>query len=75
MKRLLAFGGFADDAQGILAAVYRLALVSVKLRLKIVTLELGVASFADADGRRVLFYYPQFALGHIQSLAHLTGRQ
>jgi hypothetical protein len=33
VKRLLAFGGFADDPQSVLAAVYRFALVCVELLL------------------------------------------
>jgi len=33
MRQLLAFGRFADDSQGILAAVQRLANMSIKLRV------------------------------------------
>ena len=71
MKRLLAFGGFAHDPQGILAAVQRLALVGVELCLNVGILELGIAPFADA---KPLFHDPQFALRHDFSLAHREGR-
>jgi hypothetical protein len=51
---LLIFGSFAHDPQGVLTAVYWLALVSIELCLDIGILELSVAPFAYADGRRVL---------------------
>ena len=81
MKQLLAFRGFAHDPQSVLAAVYGLALVSIKLYLKVgvrirkTRLELGIAVFADADGRsRSFFHDPQASLRHDASLAHLAGR-
>ena len=74
-NRLLVFGRFAHDPEGILAAVYRLAFVGVELCLKVGTLKLSVAPFADGDGRRGWFYDSQFALLHGFSLAHLAGRQ
>jgi hypothetical protein len=67
--RLFVFGRFANDPQRILTAIYRLALVGIKLCLNAIALELCVASFTDADGRRGLFYDPQFALCHDLSLA------
>jgi hypothetical protein len=76
---LLAFRGFPHDPQSVLAAVNGLALVGFKLCLNIgvwarkVGLELGVAPFAYADGRRALLYDPQFALLHDCSLAHQAG--
>ena len=75
MKKLLAFCGLADDPQSVLAAVHRLALVSVELCLNIGVFELSIAALTDTDGRRGLLYDPQLALGHVQSLAHLGGRQ
>jgi hypothetical protein len=74
MKRLLVFRGFSHDPQSILAAVYHLALVGVKLCLNIGILELSVASFAHSYGRRRrLLYDPQFPLLHNCSLAHSAG--
>jgi hypothetical protein len=54
-NRLLVLGRFAHDAESVLAGIYRLALVTVELLLKIVPavgLELGIAAFANANGRR-----------------------
>jgi hypothetical protein len=73
-KQLLAFRSFAHDPQGILAAVYGLALMGIELGLNIGILELSVAPFAYADGRRTLLHDPQFACRHDCSLAHLAGR-
>lgn len=73
MNWLLIFRGFADNSQRVLTAVYRLALVSVELGLNVIALELRVASFAHADGGRVLFHDPQFALCHAPSLVHREG--
>jgi hypothetical protein len=73
-NELLVFGCFAHDPQGVLAAIYWLALVGIKLRLNIDTLKLSVAPFADGEGRRGWLYDPQFALLHDCSLAHWTGR-
>ena len=56
-----------------MAAIYRLALVGVELGLNILAFKLGIAIFAHADGRKGLFYDPQFSLGHVQSLAHREG--
>ena len=69
-----------DDSQGILATVYRLAPVGVKLCLnidiweKFAGPELSIATFADADCRKGLLYDPQFALLHDCSLAHSVER-
>jgi hypothetical protein len=70
VRRLLAFGGFAHDPQSVLAAVYRLALVGIELRLNVGILELSIAPFADA---KALFHNSQFALRHDFSLAHREG--
>jgi len=70
-NRLFVLGRFAHDPQSILAAIYRLALVSVKLCLKIGTLKLSIAPFAD---RKARFYSSQFALRHDCSLAHMARR-
>jgi hypothetical protein len=74
MKRLLAFGGFTDDADGVLAAVQRLALVGVKLCLDTI-LELRIASLTDTQNGYAIFslHDPELALLHDCSLAHLAG--
>ena len=72
--RLLVLGRFAHDSRGILTAIGERAFVGVKLCLNIGILELSVASFTYADGRRGSLYDPQFALRHDCSLAHLAGR-
>ena len=78
---LLAFGCFAHDAESVLATVYGLALVIIKLHLNIgvwireTRLELGITPFANADGRDWRFLHdPQFAIQHDCSLAHQAGR-
>jgi hypothetical protein len=77
--RLLIFRSLAHDAEGVLAGIHRLALVRIKLCLNIGTwrrkarLELSVAPFAYADGRRGPLYNAQLALLHDCSLAHLAG--
>ncbi len=77
MKHLLAFGGFADDSQSVLAAVYGLALVGVEYALNALLracFELRVASLADAKNLPWgALYDPQFALLHDYSLAHSAG--
>lgn len=75
MRKLLAFRRLVYDPQSVLAAIHRLALVGIELCLNIGILELSVAALTHADGRRGLLYDPQLALGHVQSLAHLGGRQ
>ena len=75
MRKLLVFRSFVHDSQRILTAVHRLALVGIELRLNISILELSIAALAHADGRSSLFHNPQLALRHVQSLAHLAGRQ
>jgi len=81
---LLFFRGLAHDPQSVLATVYRLTLVDVKLcldgRLGIphigVSRELGTTAFADSEHRDVPnpFHDSQIALSHTESLAHLAGR-
>ena len=73
-NELSAFGGFAHDPQGVLAAVHWLALVGIKLCLNIIALELSVASFADAESWMGLLYNPKFSFRHDSSLAHPAGR-
>lgn len=74
-NRLLIFGRFTHDAQRVLAAIYRLTFMGIKLCLNVIAFELGVAPFTDADGRRdLLFYDPQFALWHGLSLAQSGER-
>ena len=79
-NRLLVLDRFAHDPQSVLAAIYRLALVCVKLHLNLgawrwkVRLELSIAPFAYPDGRWGPLYDAQLALLHDCSLAHLTGR-
>jgi hypothetical protein len=83
VKQLLVFRRFTHDPDGILAAVYRLALVGIERRLDfllrvtlgcLARLELGIATFAYADGWERRFYDPQFALLHDCSLTHQAGR-
>jgi len=79
-RDLFVFGGFTDDAQGVLAAVHRFALVGFKLRLDVVSasereagFELSIAALAYSDDRRRGFLDdPEFALLHDRSLAHLA---
>ena len=73
-NRLLALCGFTHDPQSILAAVYGLALMGLELRLNPSILELSIAPFAYADGRRGVLYNSQLALLHDCSLAHRLGR-
>jgi hypothetical protein len=66
------------DSQGVLTAVHRLALVGnecrsdfllrVSLR-RLTGLELGITTFADADGWKGALYEPELAFRHLQSLA------
>jgi hypothetical protein len=80
VKGLLSLRGLAHDSLGILATVHRLALVRVELlldgRLCVphagVSRELGVAVFANPQHRNVpdSLDNSEFALWHIQSLAH-----
>lgn len=77
---LLIFGRLAHDAEGVLAAVDRLALVGVELLSDIkfhvgqTGLELSITAFADANRRGALLHDPQLTLLHDYSLAHGTGR-
>ena len=70
MRRLFIFGGLAHDAKGVLAAIYRLALVCVELRLDVLALELSTASFTHADGWWGLLDDSEVSLRHDRSLAH-----
>ncbi len=85
---VLALRRLAHDPQGILTAVYGLAIVSIKLiantRQCCIWVgqslsqysKLSVTAFADAErwGLSRIFYDPQFALRHDCSLTHLVGR-
>ena len=71
ISRLFAFGCLAHDPQCILAAVRRLAFVSIELGLNVGILKLSTAPFTDS---KALFHDPQFALRHDFSLAHWEGR-
>jgi hypothetical protein len=80
MKQLLAFRGFAHDPQGVLTAVYELALVGIELCPNVgfgkqnAGLKLGIAAFANTyGGERSFLHDPQFALLHDSSLAHRIG--
>jgi hypothetical protein len=70
MKRLFAFGCFAHDAQSILAAIQRLAVVDIErgFNLGVCAAKLGARAFAYGKCR-VLSHDPQFALCHGNSLA------
>jgi len=70
MKRLFAFGSFAHDPQGVLAAVQRLAIVGIELRLNLAvcTTKLRATTLADGESG-ILFDDPQFAFCHEYSLA------
>jgi hypothetical protein len=84
MKRLLVFGSFAHNPQGVLAAIRWLALVGVELvgntgKSGVVVcqglrrhVELRITAFADSKcgDTASTFNYPQFSPRHVQSLAH-----
>jgi hypothetical protein len=72
MKRLLAFGRLAHDPQSVLAAISRLTFVRGELGWNVLAFELGIAPFADAEGRRIRLHDPEFALCHDPSLAHVA---
>ena len=80
-NRLLIFGSFADDAKGVLAAVYRLALMCIEGGLDFSLCQIGrflagykrgVTTFTDACQREVNLDNAQIALWHGLSLAHLA---
>ena len=72
---LFVFGCFADDSEGVLTAINRLAGVSVEcgLNLGIRAAKLRAATFTDGEFR-VLLDSPQFALWHGSSLAQFAER-
>jgi hypothetical protein len=77
VKKLLAFGRFADDPQRVLTAVYEFTLVgfvlgcNVGYRIMLTRFELGIAAFADTDNRGWGFFDdPQSSVCHDASLAH-----
>src|ERR1700685_1551183 len=72
LHRLLAFRRLANDPQGILTAIRRLALVGIELCLNIAVFELSVAPFTHTE-RRFLFYDPKFSFRHDCSLAQMAG--
>ena len=80
IKYLLAFRGFLDDPQRVLAAVCRLTFVGIEggldLRFSVNfrcagSFELGIAAFADTDCRQGTLDDPQLAASHNRSLMHL----
>jgi hypothetical protein len=85
---LFAFRRFAHDPQGILTAVHQFTLVGIELvantsqsRVGICQrlgchAELSIAAFTDSEHRDTpgMFYDPELAFGHVQSLAHREGR-
>ncbi len=82
-NRLLIFRSLADDPQGILAAVYWLALVSIELFADFLHSCFGrlaagdeglITMFANSGYRIIRANDPQLALLHDCSLAHLAGR-
>jgi hypothetical protein len=83
VKRLLAFGRFAHDPQGILAAIYRLALVCIELRLDLLSRVIKiliarqkglVAVLASACHWVAESNDAEATLWHGYSLAHLARR-
>jgi hypothetical protein len=70
VSRLLIFGSFAYDPQGVLAAVDRLAIVSIECGLNrgIRPAKLRTATFTDGKGG-IPFHDSEFALWHEDSLA------
>jgi hypothetical protein len=75
---LLVFGGFADDSQSVLAAIERLAFVSIELSsdcllslfpLRRISPELRIAKLAYSNKGRGLGYDPKLAFRHDYSLA------
>jgi hypothetical protein len=78
---LFVFGSFADDAQSVLAAVLRFALVGIKhgpdfsfgcIQRIGTRMELSVTSETNAESVAGSFWnYPQFSFGHEKSLAQM----
>jgi hypothetical protein len=87
VKQLFSVRRLLHDSQRVLAAIHQVASVPIELFLDTdlsfreiiefarVCRELCVASFADTENRNVLgsFYDPEFALWHVQILAHREG--
>ncbi len=72
-SRLFIFGSFADDPQGILAAIGQFALVGSKGILKgllRIALELRIATLTNTEHRRSVSCDSEIALWHDLSLAH-----
>ena len=77
---LLAFRGFSDDPQRVLAAVHRATLMGIELPLNGglriphagVSCELRITAFADSEHWSVpnTFHDPKTALWHTESVAH-----
>jgi len=70
-NRLLIFGSFAHDSQGILAAITRIAFVGIECGLNFllrIGLELGVATLADTKEGRDLVHHSQLSFWHEASL-------
>jgi hypothetical protein len=82
-NRLLIFGRFAHDSDGILAAIHQFALMSIECgvnfhrRLVWVSatgFELSITAFADPECQGSFLYDPKAAYLHDFSLAHLAKR-
>jgi hypothetical protein len=72
-NRLFIFGSFADNPQGILAAIGQFALVGSEGILKGllgITLELRIATLTNTEHRRGVSYDSEIVLWHDLSLAH-----
>ena len=70
-NRLLIVGRFAHDPQGILATVGQFALMGIERDFNFPLkfgLELRVATFANSNHRRGLFYDSQLTIWHNLSL-------
>jgi hypothetical protein len=87
-SRLLVFGRFTDDSQGVLAGVQPLAFMCIELALKhcrsvlygesfatsYSELLTAIGAYGEIWSRPDVLYDPHLALCHAHSLAHLEGR-
>lgn len=79
---LFILGGLAHDAERVLTAVYRFALVGIKCRgdflfglnqSRLSGFELRITALTDAENWGRASYDSECALWHDRSLAHLPG--
>jgi hypothetical protein len=82
-NRLLIFRSFAHNAQRVLTAVERLALVGVERSLefglraivtRLIGVELQIAALAHSKSVRWMLHDPQIAFRHNPSLAQCQGK-